>query len=192
MKFHEDQSFRCGDIGKTILEFFYRWFSMYFSYFLNYTPPKPSEMDNYWMVMTFFGNHTSKCNRLSKNMRPIQPIEVLYRLRNKQKHYLIYSETPCIYNTIKKSIFPLFRGSWGQIKFLIENKLGQRQSQTPFSSTLWFRDKNFLDPRFFCTKNLFVPKYSWEWSLTLALAQLVFVDDIADQFDIYVNHITQN
>ena len=68
---------------------------MYFSYFLNYAPPKPSEMENYGMVLAFFGNHISKCNRLSKNIRPIQAIEVLHRLRNKQKHYLIYSETPC-------------------------------------------------------------------------------------------------
>ena len=41
------------------------------------------------MAMAFFGNHISKCNKLSKNIRPIQAIEVLYRLRNKQKHYLI-------------------------------------------------------------------------------------------------------
>ena len=54
-----------------------------------------AELGNYWMVMAFFGNHVSKCNRLSKNMRPIQAIDVLYRLWNKQKHYLIYSETPC-------------------------------------------------------------------------------------------------
>ena len=98
IKFCEDRSFRCGDIWKTILGFFNYWFSMYFLYFLNYAPPKPSEMENYWMVLVFFGNHISKCNRLNKNIRPIQAIEVLHRLRNKQKHYLIYSETPCIYH----------------------------------------------------------------------------------------------
>ena len=68
---------------------------MYFAYFHSFAPPKSSNMDNYWMVMAFFGNHISKCNRLSKNTRPIQAVEVLYRLRNNQKHYLIYSETPC-------------------------------------------------------------------------------------------------
>ena len=68
---------------------------MYFSYFLNYAPPKPSEMENYGMVLAFFGNHISKYNRLSKNIRPIQAIEALHRLRNKQKYYLISSETPC-------------------------------------------------------------------------------------------------
>ena len=45
--------------------------------------------------MDIIGNHISKCNRLSENMRHINAIEVLYRLRNKQKHYLISSETPC-------------------------------------------------------------------------------------------------
>ena len=56
------------------------------------------------MVMTFFGNHTSKCNRLSKNIRPIQHIKVLHRLRNKQKHYLIYYETPCSFMVAGREI----------------------------------------------------------------------------------------
>ena len=51
IKFHEDRSFCCGDICKTILVFFNRWFSMYFPYFLNYAPQKSSEMDNYWIIM---------------------------------------------------------------------------------------------------------------------------------------------
>ena len=33
IKFHEDPSFCCGDICKTILVFFNHWFSMYFWYF---------------------------------------------------------------------------------------------------------------------------------------------------------------
>ena len=41
------------------------------------------------------GNYISKCNRLNENIRHIKAIEVLNRLRNKQKHYLISSETPC-------------------------------------------------------------------------------------------------
>ena len=64
--------------------------------------------------MIFFENHISKCNRLSKNIRPIQAIEVLYRLRNEQKHYLIYSKTPCItYHTRLKTGLPDFGGRWG-------------------------------------------------------------------------------
>ena len=30
------------------------WFSMYFWYFRNYAPRKPSKMDNYWMIVEFF------------------------------------------------------------------------------------------------------------------------------------------
>ena len=32
------------------------WFSMYFAYFHNNSLQKPSKMDNYWMIMKFFGN----------------------------------------------------------------------------------------------------------------------------------------
>ena len=56
IKFHEDPSFCCGDICKTILVFFNHWFSMYFWYFGNYAPPKPSKMDDYWMIVEFFQN----------------------------------------------------------------------------------------------------------------------------------------
>ena len=56
LKFHEDPRFRCGDICKKELVFFNHWFSMYFLYFRNFAPPKPSKMDNYWMIVEFFGN----------------------------------------------------------------------------------------------------------------------------------------
>ena len=54
IKFHQDPSFRCRDICKTILVFFNHWFSMYFWYFCNYAPPKPSKMDNFWMIVGIF------------------------------------------------------------------------------------------------------------------------------------------
>ena len=76
---------------------------MYFAYFNSFSPPKTSKMDNYCMVKAFFGNYISKCN-----IRPIQDIEVLYRLRNNQKHYLISPETPCSSNArIKASLLYL-------------------------------------------------------------------------------------
>ena len=56
IKFHEDPSFRCGDICKTLLVFFNHSFLMYFCYFRNYAPPKPSKMDNYLMIVEFFRN----------------------------------------------------------------------------------------------------------------------------------------
>ena len=56
IKFHEDPSFCCRDIRKTMLVFFNHWFLIYFSYYLNYTPPKQLEMDNSRIIMIFFGN----------------------------------------------------------------------------------------------------------------------------------------
>ena len=50
IKFHEDPSFRCGDISITI-SFWILWFSMYFSYFHSFTPKKSYNVNNYWMVM---------------------------------------------------------------------------------------------------------------------------------------------
>ena len=47
LKFHNDLSFRCGDICKTILTFKNYQFSMYFIYFHIFAPPKSSQMDNY-------------------------------------------------------------------------------------------------------------------------------------------------
>ena len=52
-KFHEDPNFHCGDTCKTILVSFNRWFPMYFSYFPNNAPLKPSEMDNCWIIIKF-------------------------------------------------------------------------------------------------------------------------------------------
>ena len=56
LKFHKDWSFRCGDICKTIVNLKNHQFSMYFAYFHSFALPKSSKMDNYWMVMEFFGN----------------------------------------------------------------------------------------------------------------------------------------
>ena len=47
LKFHKNPSFRCEDIFKTIVTFKNHQFSMYYSYFHKYPPPKPSKMDNY-------------------------------------------------------------------------------------------------------------------------------------------------
>ena len=55
LEFHEDQSFHCGDICKTILTFKTHQCSMYFAYFHKFSPPKPSMMDNYWIIVGFIG-----------------------------------------------------------------------------------------------------------------------------------------
>ena len=56
LKFHKDQSFRWGDIYKTVLPFKNHQFSMYFAYFYSYAPQKPWEMYDYQKIMQFFGN----------------------------------------------------------------------------------------------------------------------------------------
>ena len=77
--FHEDLSFRCGDIRKTLLVFFINWFSMYFWYFCNYAPPK---MYNYWMIVKW--KHQYQC--------------IFCTLRLSHKHIDFYSSqgTPCM------------------------------------------------------------------------------------------------
>ena len=56
LKFHKDLSFRCRDICKTILTFKNHQFSMHFAYFHIFAPPMSSQMNNYWIIMKFFGN----------------------------------------------------------------------------------------------------------------------------------------
>ena len=94
-KFHEDPSFRWGDFLKTILVFFNRWFSMYFSYFPNYAPPKPSDMDNYWILMNFFWNYISKCTYLMNKRTPVSVYRLFSSLSNKQILFDSFKETPC-------------------------------------------------------------------------------------------------
>ena len=56
IKFHKDPSFHYGDIYKTILTFWKLPFSRHFPYFDIYKPQKSSKINNYWMLMDFFGN----------------------------------------------------------------------------------------------------------------------------------------
>ena len=55
LKFHKDRSFHCGDICKTILTFNNHKFSMYLAFFHTFAPPKSSKMDNFWIILEFFG-----------------------------------------------------------------------------------------------------------------------------------------
>ena len=56
VKFQKDPKFRCRDIYKTILTFKNHRFSIHFSLFHRFAPPKSSKMDNFWVIMEFFGN----------------------------------------------------------------------------------------------------------------------------------------
>ena len=56
LEIHEDRSFHCRDICKTIPTLKTHQFSIYFAYFHKFPPPKPSKMDNYRMIVGFIGN----------------------------------------------------------------------------------------------------------------------------------------
>ena len=43
--------------------------SLYFPYFHSYVPQKSSKMDDYWIVMDFFGNKIPKCPSLMEKWR---------------------------------------------------------------------------------------------------------------------------
>ena len=97
IKFHEDPSFCCRDICKTILAFFNHWFSMYFSYSPNYRPSKPSEMDNYLIIIDIFGNFISKCTYLMKKRTPVEDYRLLSIPSNKPIGFVSSRGTTCIW-----------------------------------------------------------------------------------------------
>ena len=103
LKFHKDLSFRCGDISKTIQTFKNHQFSMYFAYFHRFAPPKSSKMDNYWMVMEFFGNKISKCPSLMEKSAPVLGHRLLPSLSNKQLIINTFLRSPCIFNSESQS-----------------------------------------------------------------------------------------
>ena len=84
------------DICKMVMNFLLIInFQCIFIIFHSWMPPKLLNWENYRLSIGIFRNRISKCNRLSDHMRHKIAIEVLYGLRNKQKKYLIFRETPC-------------------------------------------------------------------------------------------------
>ena len=77
-------SFRCGDICKSILTFKNHQFSMYFAYFHSFAPSKSSKMDNYWIIIKFFGNKISKCTYLMNKKTPVPAYRLLCSPVDKQ------------------------------------------------------------------------------------------------------------
>ena len=96
LKFHKDQSFCCGDICKTILTFVWSLIFYVICIFSKFEHQNSINLENYKLGIWSFGNLMSKCDRLSEHMKHLTAIEVIYKLRNKQKDYLISHETPCI------------------------------------------------------------------------------------------------
>ena len=96
IKFHEDPKFCYGDICKTILVFFNRWFSMYFSYFPNNAPMKLSVIDNCWIIMEFLETRYPKCTYLMNKRTPVSAYRLFSSLSNKQIVFDSCQWRPCI------------------------------------------------------------------------------------------------
>ena len=94
-KFHKDWSFGSEDICKTILIFVCSLIFYVICVFSKCEHQSSMNLENYKLGIWSFGNLISKCNRLSEHMKHITAIEVIYKLRNKQKDYVISRETPC-------------------------------------------------------------------------------------------------
>ena len=77
-------------------DIFNRWFLMYFSYLLNYAPPKPSKIDNYWIIMNFFGKYISKCTYRMKKRTPVSAYRSLSTLSNKPIVFISSRGSPCM------------------------------------------------------------------------------------------------
>ena len=80
---------------KTTLVIFNCWFLMYFLYFPNYAPSKPSEMDNYWIIMNFFGKYISKCTYRMKKRTHVSAYRLLSNLNNKPVVFISSRGSPC-------------------------------------------------------------------------------------------------
>ena len=96
IKFHKYRSFGSGDISKTILTFVQSLIFYVFCIFSKFEHQSSTNLENCKLGIWSFGNLISKCNRLSEHIKHIIAIEVLYKLRNKQKDYVISRETPCM------------------------------------------------------------------------------------------------
>ena len=70
-KFHEDPSFGCGDIFKTIMTFVWSLIFYVFCIFSNLSIKIPSKCENYMKLVGTYGNYISKCPMISENMAPI-------------------------------------------------------------------------------------------------------------------------
>ena len=77
-------------------------FSMYFANFPVFAPPKLFEMDNWPMIIEFFGNHISKCPSIRGKRTPGQAHTIFSSLNRKQILFITDYFTPCTSQ----------RGSW--------------------------------------------------------------------------------
>ena len=78
-KFHEDPSFGCGDICKTIMTFVWSLIFYVFCIFSNLSIKIPSKCENHMKPVGTNGNYKSKCPMINENMAPILTYMVLLK-----------------------------------------------------------------------------------------------------------------
>ena len=66
------------------------WCSMYFVYFHNNSLQRPSNMDNYWMILNVFGHKISKCTYVMDKKTPVSAYTLLSCRSNKQIVYVSF------------------------------------------------------------------------------------------------------
>ena len=88
---------------------------MYFAYFQSYVPQKSLMMDNYWIIMEFYGNKISKCPSLMEKSAPILGHRLLPSLSNKQLIINTFLRSPCMITASGQYNIQSFI-SWGLLK----------------------------------------------------------------------------
>ena len=124
IKFHKDRSFRCRDICKTILVFFNYWFSMYFWNFGNYAPPKPSKIDDYWIIL----NGPISVKRKHQS----QLIFCILRLSHRHIDFDSSQGTPCSCVSVGHQNY-----TSGWVDGRLVNNSAQRLAKIVLHNTVW-------------------------------------------------------
>ena len=68
---------------------------MYFSYFPNYSPSKPSEIDNYLIITDFFWKLDIKMYASNEKMKPVSAYRLFSSPSNKQIVFVSSHGSPC-------------------------------------------------------------------------------------------------
>ena len=93
---------------------------MYFAYFQSYVPQKSLMMDNYWIIMEFYGNKISKCPSLMEKSAPILGHRLLPSLSNKQLIINTFLRSPC---SVRE--FDILESYLGKLNLCRERLYGQ-------------------------------------------------------------------
>ena len=76
---------------------------MYFPYFHSFAPQKSFKVDNYWMIMEFFGKQISKCPNVMMKRTCVPAYRLLLSLSNELILFLSHYESPCKMKFVNRS-----------------------------------------------------------------------------------------